>query len=832
LTLVLITIAALGNLGLGSAILSKDPKNPVHRYFAGFSFAVAAWTLSNGVVSAYASTPWGYLWARLAFATSAAIPIAFLFFASVFPTATPSPPRGLVRAFSGVAIVAFAVSFTPLMVRGTAIKDGVLEVQHGILHLPFGLYFVSCFGFSLFLLTRKLIVLTGVQKLQVRYLFAGVLTAAVGATLANLLIPLFFRTSQFSRYGPLFGLLMIGAIAHAIIRHRLMDIKLVIRRGVVYISAIVAAASIFVLLSDLIKRATGYEQDSIPLAQALPIALLLAIVFQPLKAWIQSSFNHYLYREVYDYQKTIRHASRSLSTMLDLDPLVSYLGSAIRDTFKAEAVTVYLRDSSAKYFMARRPVGDDEVWPGRTAPLSLALTSPLATFLEGHPTPLVREEALRTQPASASFVAASVLADCGADIAFPLFDDQRLVGVLLVGPKRSGDPYFSNDIDLLDTLISQAAVAMKNATLYRQVVLANEYVDNILSTMDSGVIAVDGAGRVSLFNAAAELLTDFRRDDVLGEPCKQLPSALAMPLQDTLESQVALSQFETSIPSRGDGTQTPLVCSTAVLRHRDGTVHGALMVFSDLTRIKDLEREKQRAERLASFGTLASGVAHEIKNPLVAIRTFAELLPERFADTDFREDFAKVVITEIDRIDDLVARLRGLAATSPQRPRNIDIRGPLSETLRLLRAQLEQTRTTVHYHCLDETPIVAVDEAQLKQLFLNLFLNAIEAMGPGGELSIQVSRRDLRGDQWIVAEVSDNGPGIPDSVRANVFNPFFTTKPRGSGLGLAICRGIVDAHKGTIRANNRLDRSGTVLVVEFPASSAVALDAEVTAVKG
>lgn len=270
-----------------------------------------------------------------------------------------------------------------------------------------------------------------------------------------------------------------------------------------------------------------------------------------------------------------------------------------------------------------------------------------------------------------------------------------------------------------------------------------------------------------------------------------------------------------------DGHDIPLVCSTATLKHTHGSTHGALMVFSDLTRLKDLEREKRRAERLASFGALASGVAHEIKNPLVAIRTFAELLPERFADVDFREDFSKVVVREIARIDDLVGRLRGIAATAPLQVGTVNICEPIKDTLALLRAQLEQTRTTVHCKFQDASPLVAVDEAQLKQLFLNLFLNAIEAMGPGGELTVQVSRKDLHGGSWIVAEVSDTGPGIPESVKAHVFDPFFTTKPRGSGLGLAICRGITDAHRGTIRAEPNQQHSGTAIFVEFPAAIGV-----------
>jgi len=166
-----------------------------------------------------------------------------------------------------------------------------------------------------------------------------------------------------------------------------------------------------------------------------------------------------------------------------------------------------------------------------------------------------------------------------------------------------------------------------------------------------------------------------------------------------------------------------------------------------------------------------------------------------------------------------VARLRGIATTEPPQVGAIDISEPIKDTLQLLRAQLEQTRTSVHSDFQDPAPFVAVEEAQLKQLFLNVLLNAIEAMGPGGEITIRISRRDRQGLHWVVVEVSDTGPGIPESTRASIFDPFFTTKVRGSGLGLAICRGIADAHRGTIRAENRKDRSGTVIVVEFPANS-------------
>jgi signal transduction histidine kinase len=244
------------------------------------------------------------------------------------------------------------------------------------------------------------------------------------------------------------------------------------------------------------------------------------------------------------------------------------------------------------------------------------------------------------------------------------------------------------------------------------------------------------------------------------------------------------------------------------------------VVFSDVGRVKELEREKRRAERLAAFGAFASGIAHEIKNPLVAIRTFAELLPERFADEEFRQDFSGVVLKEIERIDQLVARLRGLAVPSSSPFSVLDIRQPIEEVLTLLRGQLLQKDVSAlreynatHVHILG-------DLDQLKQLFLNLFINAIEAMDRCGQLRIILANQVGRAGHSISVEVVDTGPGIPEPLLSRMFEPFVTTKPNGSGLGLAICRGIMDAHKATIRAKNAGGASGARITLEFPIADA------------
>ena len=175
-----------------------------------------------------------------------------------------------------------------------------------------------------------------------------------GAITTNLVIPLLWKTSRYSALGPYFSLLVVSFSAHAIIRYRLMDIRVVIRQGVVYVSAIFASISVFLVVAKIYQLMSGFDTSNIPLADALILATLVAVVFQPLKAWIQRSFNRYVYREKYDFQRTLREASRQLSSTLDLQSLLQYLCVTIEDTFKAEGVTVYLRAPREKAYVAQR----------------------------------------------------------------------------------------------------------------------------------------------------------------------------------------------------------------------------------------------------------------------------------------------------------------------------------------------------------------------------------------------------------------------------------------------------------------------------------------------
>ncbi|MBI4611576.1 MAG: PAS domain-containing protein [Candidatus Rokubacteria bacterium] len=815
----ILALTTLANLTLGLAVWFRNPSQRINRYFGIFSAAVAAWTLSNGLVNAFAVTHWGVIWARMAFASASAIPLFFFLFASAFPSPRPAPSRMLSRLFTATGVGAFLVSFTPLIATSTSAINGVLHVTYGPLHPLFGVYFISCLSYSLFFLARKLRILKGIENLQVRYVFLAVLLPILGGTITNLIVPLAFRSSRFSPYGPLFSILMIALIAHSIIRYRLMNIRLVIRRSVTYLLAVAVAGGVFVLLVWLSSGLLGSRPRDLPLWMELTLVLLIALLFQPLKRWGQGWVDRYFFREPYDYQRAIREITRTMAGILDLDALLHYACEAIAKTVKPEFVAVYTLDLTAPTYRRlaiRRSIEVGEIQGQEVVHASSALL----TLLSKRKTHVLGDELKRLASDAETQAVLEDLRRLGSEFVMPILEDEKLTGFFLMGPKLSGDPYFSEDIDLFSTLVSQAAIALKNAQLYREVVLVNEYIENILATMESGVVAVAADGTVTLFNSAAERMTRLRAKDIKDNPPNTLPSPLAESLEATIKDGQPRPHLETVIQDDA-GNLTPVICSTSTLRDRSGTILGAVAVFSDLTRLKELEGEKQRAERLASIGALASGIAHEIKNPLVAIKTFAELLPERFTEADFRGEFSKVVTREIERIDELVARLRGLATPAARSLTPVDLKVPIEETLALLRGQLKQAHITVKSAYPSELPLVAGDPAQLKQLFLNLFMNALEAMEPGGELSIRLTTREYFGNQSVVADIEDTGSGIPESLVGRIFDPFVTTKPRGSGLGLSICRGIADAHRATIRAQNNSDARGATIVIEFPVAQDV-----------
>jgi PAS domain S-box-containing protein len=435
---------------------------------------------------------------------------------------------------------------------------------------------------------------------------------------------------------------------------------------------------------------------------------------------------------------------------------------------------------------------------------------------------IVPEVLRRLRPSAHLEEACVVLEQHKVSIAIGLRAKEGLEGILLLGPKLSGRIYGSPEQHALQLLCNQLAIALNNARLYTQVQDAKIYNDMLVDNLASGVIAVDTSGVVTVFNREAQRITRRESTPILGHPSTALPETPAALLMKTLAQGHGQRDQDLALlwPS---GEETPIRVSSSVFYSHTGEILGAFLVINDLTTIKQLEQQVRRTDRLASLGTLAAGMAHEIKNPLVSIKTFTQLLPERYEDNDFRQTFFSLVGGEVKRIDRIVNQL--LRFSRPAKPNLMATRlhEVLDGALNLMSQQLRQNNIRLARSFEASIDSIHADGDQLSQAFINLFLNAIEAMGNGGTLTVRTSSAHSNGfpqvfwaekpEPQIEVTIQDTGEGIPAESLPHIFDPFFTTKSQGTGLGLSVAHGIVHEHNGIIDVKSEASQGTTFTVV-------------------
>lgn len=803
------------NLTLAFVVYFRNRCALVNRLFAASVFWVVLWTISNLLLHAFAGTTNGLFWGKVTFAMASLIPPSFLAFAKAFPSDANFRRDRIVLTFGVVGVAFFGVSFTDLIVTHTSIERQGLTLSYGLLYPVFAFYFLICFATAFQILWRKYNTTRGIERLRLRYLFLGTFLAVTGAVTTNLVIPLVLKTSRFSIFGPAFTVFVFGFVAHAILRHRLMDIRVVIRRGASYFISLLVSGLVLFTSSALAYLTLNEQLPTNTFLIVVFTGMLVALAFRPLFHASLGLINRYVHRPSYDQNATLQETARILSSSLEKNALLTSIAHILRRTVRPESFAIYLSDEGV--FKEAR--NNNQLPENPDLPRQPDI-SHLVKRLREHREALLKDEVIAESPNEEGKALLKQMTDLGWDVVLPIWNDKDLTGFIALGPKLSGDPFFTPELQLLSTVANQAGMVLANARLYEEVKNVKDRIEGILRNMESGVVAAASSGAISAVNAVAEGVLGIRASDLSGKPLDSLPYALSSPLRRALETGETCFQTEAEFVD-ARGRHVSVVLSTSLVKGIKDDILQAILVFTDNSKIKELEAAKRRAERLAAFQAMTRAIAHEIKNPLVAIKTFAELLPERFADEDFRGDFLKVVVQEIERIDDLVARLRGLAIPQVLELRSLDLREPIEETLVLLRGQLEQSRVLVTLTCEDPIPLIEGDKAQLKQLFLNLFINAIEAMGSGGELMIRLSREGPLAAETVLVEVSDSGTGIPESVLMNMFDPFVTTKRQGSGLGLSISRGIADAHNASIYARNNPSGRGATIFLELPAPSAV-----------
>ncbi len=403
----------------------------------------------------------------------------------------------------------------------------------------------------------------------------------------------------------------------------------------------------------------------------------------------------------------------------------------------------------------------------------------------------------------------------GAEVIVPLHIHGRITGWLFFGHRLTGQRFDHLDLENLMILAEHVSTVLENALLHEQLTLQKTLAETLLKSIPPGIVATDEDAIVRWFNPTAELVLGLKAADVLNQPVEAAGGRLAGFMRDTLATSGPL-------PARHwiDST-TKLSLTIEARRVLNGnTPFGAVAVLQDLTAQEDLRQKQDLVDRAAFWTDLAASMSHEIRNPLVAIKTFAQLLPERFDDADFRDEFNHIVVEEIDRLDMIITQINNFAHPSELIMKSFDLRDSVRNALKIAQERSNSNGTTVEVNFPNNLPHILGDESALTEAFAHLVANATEATDGGPKAKVTLEAKSIREgtvNRAIVVTVQDNGKGIDPELKDKIFSPFCTTKPRGMGLGLPIVKRTVFDHNGRldIESNPR----GTSVSVMLPTST-------------
>ena len=328
-------------------------------------------------------------------------------------------------------------------------------------------------------------------------------------------------------------------------------------------------------------------------------------------------------------------------------------------------------------------------------------------------------------------------------------------------------------------------------------------VKEILDGIEIGVVLLNREEKIIFANKASEEILQHKREFLLG---KRLLSLFPQEVNEFDRQEGDRGIFFNK--KKGDA---PLKLLIVPYHDSQGRERGKIANLQDMTQIYKMQEEILKIDRLAYLGEFSSTLAHEIRNPLAGIKTTAQALSEELDETDPRKEYIDRIIKEIDRLNDLLRTFFSFA-----KPRRLDfipcqLRDLIGEVKGLLAKEAEKNRVTIKEVYADNLPLVPLDFNQMQQVFMNLFLNALQAMPEGGRLTVKVEGKDSQ-SRWVQVKVIDTGKGISPDHLPKIFDPFFTTKSKGLGLGLAITLKIMKGHGGTIEVESILGEGATFIL--------------------
>ncbi len=634
--------------------------------------------------------------------------------------------------------------------------------------------------------------------------------------------------------------------AYAITRYRLMDVDIIFQQGYVYTLATLAVIGTFYGLILLIS-----DTHNITPPAFVVLISFATFVFQPIRRWIQEQLDRWVfYRDRYDARLTIIEFARELSSETDQNAMLAKVSDRLLRTLSIQKTGFFLCNEASGNFelhsITRRNSKIQRAgWPQYDLSFLAQGTDKPYIFFES-PKHL-RDIVSQSLPLS--------VRETVADLDFTYYvacrSRGRVLSYLGISRTTEGDFLSSDDIELLVTLSNYVAIAIENSRLYSSLQhkadeyeRLKEFSENIVESINVGVLAVGLDDCVESWNSQIEKLTGISREDAVGHTlCDLFADDLCQKFAEFSGTSGIHNIYRATLRQRGPAVtgQSPvrergleLVATPAPVREsivnlaiaplisKDQKQIGRLIIFDDVTDRDELERRLVQADKLSSIGLLAAGVAHEVNTPLAVISTYAQMLSKQVSEDEPKAKLLDKIAKQTFRASEIVNSLLNFSRTSPTEFVKTDINRVIRETASLVDHQFQKAGVAVDLGLADNLPPIRGNSSKLQQVFLNLFLNARDAMAAGGSLHV----RSWSEAGLVHVEVRDSGQGILPEHLTRIYDPFFTTKgaKKGTGLGLSITYGIVQEHKGTIEVDSTLGK-GTSFRLDFPAAQDFELSA-------
>lgn len=814
---VIVLLGIFWNIVLGFFVFFSNPRRVLNIGFTILSVQIALWL--GSMFFGFWDRPALVLlfWVRQTSAVAATLPLGFFF----IYLAVVNPGIKIVHILYRLRywlIATFAVvilchsPFFASSVKPLGRGEVVPSTEYGWGFFVFILFFVIAITVMVTGFIKSSKVATGVQKEELCFLqLGGCISLIIGVSL--LVASELFDNEQISAFMPLASVVLDSFVAYGIATRRIMAASVVLQRLIAFVLMAAYLTCLYVPAVWFGSIIFGWITDDPEFLSHLFAALIIAFSVSPAHGWMQL-VAHRLFTSAnqLDIDEVMHQAGHLFQEILTEEDLAEKFSSLITDIFGSKDVRLLRINGAAACH---------QTFPATGEPVEISVDSPVVTLLNDEHEPFTQDTLERMRPTPIVEEARRELSACRAAVALGLFLRKELKAILLLGPKKSGRIYDLRDQRALQMLADQLAVALENANLYTAIQNAKIYNETLIDSLASGIVAVGPDRKVTVFNQRAQALTGLEEKHVVGQSLDALPASLADGLVSVLDTESGFRDRDMYIEVEGE--RVPLRVSGSLAFGHKGKLLGALLVFADMTLLKKMEEQIRRTDRLASIGTLSAGMAHEIKNPLVTIKTFTQLLPEQHDNEDFQKTFFDLVGQEVQRIDTIVNRLLNFSRPAKVCLKPVSLHEVVENSLRLVEQQLRKQNITLVSDLSAKRYIVEADAEQLNQTLVNFFLNAVHAMEDGGTLTVRTSAakpssvrlNGLSNVPHIQLDVQDTGCGIPADKLDKIFDPFFTTKETGVGLGLSVSYGIIQEHNGTIDVESE-EGKGTVFHVQIP----------------